>query len=47
MTDDEHVDSLCNECRSPLVQLEGDWYCTECGDGDDFQLVPNQEEFVL
>jgi uncharacterized Zn finger protein (UPF0148 family) len=44
---DDYVESRCDECKSPLVQLDGDWYCPECGDGDDFSLVPDTDDFAL
>jgi len=44
---DEHVDSRCDECNSPLVQLDGKWYCSECSDGGDFQLTPEKDDFAL
>lgn len=47
MSDDEYVESSCNECNSTLVQLDGDWYCPECSDDAQFQLVPDQDRFEL
>lgn len=44
---DDYVDSHCEECSSPLVQLDGEWFCPECNEGDDFHLVPDENEFAL
>jgi uncharacterized Zn finger protein (UPF0148 family) len=47
MTLDDHVESRCDTCETPLVQLDGDWFCPECNADDKFSLVPDQDEFAL
>jgi len=47
MGTDDYVESRCDECSSPLVQLDGDWFCPECQDDDEFHLVPDSEDFAL
>jgi uncharacterized Zn finger protein (UPF0148 family) len=47
MAPDEYVDEHCDECRSPLVQLDGEWFCPECNDGEHFHLVPDTDDFAL
>lgn len=44
---DDYVDSECENCGSPLVELDGDWFCPECGDDAEFHLVPDTEDFAL
>lgn len=44
---DEHVDSRCDDCNSPLVQLDGEWFCSECNDDDGFHLTPEKDDFEL
>lgn len=44
---DDYVESRCDECETTLVQLDGNWYCPDCGEGDTFSLVPEREDFAL
>jgi uncharacterized Zn finger protein (UPF0148 family) len=44
---DDYVESRCDECDSPLVQLDGDWLCPECAEDGEFHLVPDKDDFAL
>lgn len=44
---DDYVESHCDECREPLVQLDGEWFCPECDEADGFHLVPDKDDFSL
>jgi uncharacterized Zn finger protein (UPF0148 family) len=44
---DEHVDSRCEDCNTPLVQLDGEWFCQKCNEGEEFYLTPDTETFTL
>lgn len=45
---DSYTDHVCPDCKDDLVQVEGEWYCQDCGPvGDPFELVPDRESFEL
>lgn len=44
---DDYVESRCDDCDSPLVQLDGDWFCPECNESDEFHLVNQSDDFTL
>jgi len=44
---DEYSGHLCHDCSEELYQRNGDWLCPECGEVDDFELVPNRDKFIV
>lgn len=44
---EDNIESRCDECDTPLVQLDGRWFCLECNEVTDFNLVPERDEFAL
>jgi hypothetical protein len=47
MGEDEHVASRCQECHTALIQLDGEWFCPECTEGEEFHLTPDTDTFTL